>query len=212
MRKSSLAAGFILAGLLAGSAQAADKALYFGASLGAVRGELGDDFRNALSSGFGSASLSEDKNDAALRALLGYQFNRNFALEGSWGHYGTVEGKANTTLPLARVGTERETTAFTLDAVGALPLGERFDLTGKVGAAFWRIDMQTTTVLPVSSVAASSTRDQSGIAPHYGVGLQYRLSDAARMTFDIEQFHAGKNGETGRSAITTVSAGFKINF
>ena len=212
MRKTSLAAGLVLAGLLAGSAQAADSGLYLGGSLGAVHSELGADFKNHLSSGFGSASLSEDNNDGAFRALLGYQLNRNLAIEAAWGDYGSVDGKANTTLPLGRVRTERETSAFTLDVVGTLPLGERLDLTGKVGAAFWQIDTQTTTILPVSSVASTRQSDQSGIAPHYGIGLQYRVSDSARLTVDIEQFHAGKNGDTGRSAVTTVFAGFKINF
>ncbi|MBI4742173.1 MAG: outer membrane beta-barrel protein [Betaproteobacteria bacterium] len=212
MRKTSLAASLLLAGLLAGSAQAADSGIYFGGSLGAVYSGLGDDFKNRLSSGFGSASLSEDKRDGAFRALLGYRFNGNFALEGSWGDYGKVDGKANTTLPLSRIATERETTALMLDLVGALPLGERFDLTGKIGAAFWNVETQTTTVLPVSSIASTGKRDQSGVAPHIGVGFQYRVSDTARATFDIEQFRAGKNGDTGRSTVTTVLAGFKINF
>ncbi len=212
MRKPSLAASLLLAGLLAGGAHAADSGMYFGGSLGAVYSGLGDDFRNRLSSGFGSASLSEDKRDAAFRALLGYRFDRNFALEGSWGDYGRADGKASTTLPLSRIGSERDTTALMLDLVGALPLGEGFDLTGRIGAAFWRVETQTTTVLPVSSIATTGKRDQSGVAPHIGIGVQYRIADAARVTFDIEQFRAGKNGDTGRSTVTAVLAGFKLNF
>lgn len=212
MRKISLAGSLLLAGLAAGSVHAADNGMYFGGSVGAVTSELGDDFKSRLSSGFGSASLNEDKDSVAYRALLGYRFNRNFAVEGSLGNYGRVDGKATTTLPLARINSERDTSAAMLDVVGALPLGERFDLTGRVGAAFWRVETQTTTVLPVSSIATTGKRDQTGVDLHYGIGFQYRVSDTARLTFDVEQFRAGKNGDTGRSTVTAVLAGFKLNF
>lgn len=213
MRYTSWATCFLLPALLAtGSARADESGLYAGIGVGVVRSELSSDFSNRLSSGFGGFRLSQDENDVAARVLLGYRINRHLALEGSLGDYGTVDGRADTSFPLGRVTIERQTRAFLLDAAGTLPLGERFDLTGKIGAAFWRVENSTTTVLPVSSVAANNVRKQSGTSPHVGIGLQYRLSDAVRLSLDIESFHAGKDGDTGRSHVNTVFAGLKFNF
>lgn len=213
MRYTSWAACFLLPALLAaGGARADESGLYAGIGVGAVRSELSGDFSSRLSAGFGGIRLSQDKSDIAARVLLGYRINRHLALEGGWGDYGKVDGRAETSFPLGRVTIERQTRAFSLDAVGTLPLGERLELTGKIGAAFWRVENSTTTVLPVSSVAVNNTREQSGSSPHVGIGLQYRLSDTVRLSLDIESFRAGKDGDTGRSHVNTAFAGLKFNF
>lgn len=204
--------GLLLAAT-AGTAAAADgQGFYAGLGIGQARSELGSGLRDALAANYGSHTLAEDKNDIAGRILLGYRFGKHFALEGGYGSYGTVDGKAGTTLPLSTVTAERETNAFILDAVGILPVSERVDLTARLGAAFWRVESQVTTTLPVSQVSTRQTREKSGVAPRYGVGLQYRVAEKTRLTLDVEGFRAGKGEETGKRTVSAVFAGLKFDF
>lgn len=215
MHHSSLAAALCLPLLaLAGGVQAADNGYYFGAGAGAARSELGSEFRNTLSSGYGTVRLSEDKTDFAARALLGYRFTPNFSIQGAFGHYGRVEGRAGTTLPLGTVNTERETRALTLGIVARLPVSERLDLTASAGAAFWKTGQETTTVLPVSNVAVRDTRTQTGASPLLGLGMQFRLTENTRLSFDVEHFRTGKDGNSGisRANVNAVFAGLSIHF
>jgi len=198
--------------LLAGGAHASEGGPYAGAALGAVRSGLSSEFKDGLARSFGSYGLNEDNSDTAVRALLGYRFNRHFAVEGGWSDFGAAEGQASTTLPLARVSTARETAAWFVDAVGVLPVGDRFDLTGRIGVAFWRVEARTTTTLAVSSVAATAAQTQNGTSPRLGIGAQYRLSEKVRLALELESFRAGKSGDVGRSTVSTVFAGIKLAF
>jgi OOP family OmpA-OmpF porin len=212
MTYKKLAALAALQAILLGGAHASDAGAYAGASLGAMRSGLSSEFKDSLARNFGSVSLSEDQSDAAVRALLGYRFNRNFAVEGGWSDFGSVAGQAGTTLPLARVAAARETTAWFVDAVGVLPVGDSFDLTGRIGVAFWRVEATTTTTLAVSSVSASAMQTQNGSSPRLGIGAQYRISDKVRLALELESFRAGKSGDIGRSTVSTVFAGIKFTF
>lgn len=212
MTYARLAAVAALQALLLGSAQAGDAGPYAGAALGAVRSGLSSEFKDGLARSFGSYELSEDHSDTAVRALLGYRFNRHLAVEGGWSDFGAAEGQAATTLPLARVSTARETAAWFVDAVGVLPVGDRVDLTGRIGVAFWRVEARTTTTLAVSSVAATAAQTQSGTSPRLGIGAQYRLSEQVRLALELESFRAGKSGDVGRSTVSTVFAAIKLAF
>lgn len=200
--------------LLAGGVQAADSAFYFGAGAGAARSELGSAFRNTLSSGYGTVRMSEDKTDFAARALLGYRFTPNLAVQGAFGHYGKVQGRAGTTLPLGSVNVEREMRALTLGLVARLPVNETVDLTGSAGAAFWRVERETSTALSVANVAAHDSRSQSGASPMIGLGIQFRVAENTRLSLDVEHFRAGKDGGsgTGRANVNAVFAGLSIHF
>lgn len=201
-----------LAALAAGPALAGDTGAYAGAAIGFNRGGSSSDFRDALSQGYGSHRLSEDRTDLGGRVFVGYRPHRNFAVEGGWSHFGTAGANAATTLPLGTVAAERETAAWFIDAVGIAPVSERLDLTARLGVAFWRVETSTTTRLQVSQVAATGDRAQSGSAPRLGVGLQYRVSDRASLGLDLETFRAGKSGGVGRATVTTVVAGVKFAF
>src|SRR5690606_36186730 len=115
--------------------------------------------------GAGQAYVDEgafDDEDTAFTAFGGYQFNRWFALEAGYADLGKLEPGA----PGAAL--EADSAYFT--AVGIVPFSVRFSGYAKAGLHRWDVD----TVLP----GLSGTVDDSGTDPTYGLGLQYRFSDA----------------------------------
>jgi OOP family OmpA-OmpF porin len=90
-----------------------------------------------------------DDIDVAWRALLGYQFNKNFAVEAAYhklGDFKTVAG-------------DFETDAWELVAVGTIPVSTSFSVYGKLGAFRGRAE----------SPGISETNN----AVTFGLGLQY---------------------------------------
>ena len=125
--------------------------------------------------GAGQAYVDEgafDDEDTAFTAFGGYQFNRWFALEAGYADLGKLEPGA----PGAAL--EADSAYFT--AVGIVPFSDRFSGYAKAGLHRWDVD----TVLP----GLSGTVDDSGTDPTYGLGLQYRFSDAFALRAEYSRF------------------------
>jgi hypothetical protein len=88
-----------------------------------------------------------DEDDFGYKFLGGYQFHRNFA--GEIG-YGVLLDKDNA-----------EVTALEFVGVGLWPLGNNFNLLGKLGVASWEID--------------SRGRSTDGTDLTWGVGAQFDM-------------------------------------
>lgn len=214
-RRASLLAASALAlfSSVVGSTRAAEGGgPYAGFGAGMARGSIGDSFDEVLRGHFGSATKSEQRTEAAGRAFVGYRLSPNVAIEGGWGSYGSVEAKARTTLPLATVEVERDTTAFCLDAVGTLPVAERIDVVGRLGVARWRVAFDSTTSLPVSGVSEQFDRKVNGSSVHVGFGLQYRFAERAHFFLEAEGFKAGKGDVVEKRNVVALLAGIKVGF
>ncbi len=78
----------------------------------------------AAAQGYVGASIGESKlddhNDTAVKLLAGYQFQRNFALEGGYADLGSVR--------------DASVTALDVSFVASWELGNRYALLGRIGA------------------------------------------------------------------------------
>jgi OOP family OmpA-OmpF porin len=75
--------------------------------------------------------ISCDDEDTGIKIFGGYKFSPNFAVEGLVANLGEVTASG----PGGSGSVEVD--GFGAAAVGIIPLGERFDLFGKVGAFTW---------------------------------------------------------------------------
>jgi OOP family OmpA-OmpF porin len=100
-------------------------------------------------------TLSKNSSTVA-DGLLGYKFNKNLAVEGQYSGGGKVT---------SATGGTAKADAASLSAVGMLPVGEKFDLYGKLGYA--------NTKTKTSNFGANGA---SRSAPTYGLGAQYNIS------------------------------------
>lgn len=198
-----------LIGLLAATAGAPtialaqqDAGFYIGTSVGQAKIN-GACTRITLGGFVGSC---DDKN-TAWKIFGGYQFNRNFGVEGGYTNIG--EATATGTFDAKAGYGKAEAKGFELLAVGTLPINEQFAVYGKAGFFRWDVDMSAT--LGPSSGAIGDKVTYLTL----GVGLKYNLTKnlAARLEFQhYGDFGVGDNAITGRMSVNVSSLGLQFKF
>ena len=107
------------------SAQAADTGFYVGGSLGQskINDFNGSDLDAELALEGITSSSSTDDTDTGWKVFAGYQFMKYLAVEGAYVSSGKFKANSVVTSPSAGVvDTEIETDAWTISALGILPL------------------------------------------------------------------------------------------
>lgn len=128
-----------------------------------------------VGAGAGQSFVDEtgfDDEDTAFSAFGGYQFNRWFGLEAGYVDFGKLEPDI--------AGTALEASSVHFTAVGTLPFTEKFSGYAKAGFQRWDVD--------VAIPGLSGTGDDNGNDPTYGVGLQYRFTDAVALRGEYSRF------------------------
>jgi OmpA-OmpF porin, OOP family len=142
---------------VAGSASAADNGFYTGTTIGYTSVDNPTAFPLTKSS------------DYVFGGFIGYRLNDNLGIEGTYTGLGSYEnatqsGKAD---------------ALSVAAVGFVPLGEKFELYGRLGLAY---------AMGKSSTGGLSNANRTG--PTYGVGFQYNVSQSVGLRFGIDRYEA----------------------
>lgn len=152
-----------------------DSGLYIGGSVGSAATDVS----------YSDPSIGDinyDDDDSSYKVFFGYNFGviplLNLAIEGSYVDLGAVTGSVS--------GNTVETSHTAYDAFGlvGLNLGP-FELFGKAGMAAWDSEAKV----------QSTTTDDSGTDPVYGLGAQFQLGSAALRAefefFDLENADIG---------------------
>ena len=191
MKKSIKAAGVIgLLGCVAISSTYAatdDTFWYLGGNIGQSRAKI-DDARITPQLP-GTAAISDDNKGNAFKLFGGYQFNRNFAVEGGYFNLGEF-GYNATTQPPALAGTlngKIKLQGLNLDAVGMLPLSDKFSVFGRLGLQY----AQAKDSFSSTGVVATPTNpNPSKKALNYkaGVGVQYDFNRSLGMRVEAERY------------------------
>jgi len=163
-----------------------DKGWYLGANIGQSTSQI-DNTRivnGLLEAGSSVSSMSDDGSDIGYKLFGGYQFTKNFAIEGGYFNLGEFDFSA-TVLPGAIDGTI-EIDGVNFDLVGFLPLTKKFSLFARAGINYAETNdtFSTTGIVPLSTTSASR-RDTNG---KFGAGLQYSFNDAVGMRFEAERY------------------------
>ncbi|HQS58438.1 MAG: hypothetical protein B7Y56_12330 [Gallionellales bacterium 35-53-114] len=134
-------------------------------------------------------SISIDDRDTAYKLLGGYQFNDNFSVEGGYFDLGQFSYVASTTPP-ATAGTKSgsiKLNGLNIDAVGMLPLTERFSAFGRLGLIYAQAQDSFSST---GAAPAVTNPSPSKTAANYklGLGLQYDFSKALGMRVEAERY------------------------
>ncbi|MBC7683051.1 MAG: OmpA family protein [Ferruginibacter sp.] len=183
---------------------------YAGASVGSTKATI-DDARitsGLLANGFNAVSIADDGHSAGYKIFGGYQFNRNFALEGGYFDLGK-HGFAATTVPAGSLRGEMKLRGLNLDLVGTLPITERFSALARVGANYGRASDT------FSGSGAVGVNDpypsKRGTNLKLGVGLQFAFTDSLAMRAELERYRV--NDAVGnRGDVDMVSVGLVYRF
>ncbi len=173
MKRFAVAA--LLSAVVAAPAFAASEGFYAGLSLGSGKPGI---------TPAAGAALTRN-SDFIYGGLLGYQFNQNLAAEAQFTGVGKVTDIN---------GRTAKGDAFSMAAVGFLPLGNRLNLYAKLGLA------STSTKI----TAGAPNRNASRFGATYGLGVQYNLTRNFGMRFGWDRY--GMAMATGANFKTNANA------
>lgn len=142
----------------------------------------------------------------AVRAGLGYQVNPSVGVELSYGDYGAA--KASAIVAGLPVEAKAALTGWQLSAIGSLPINESFALTGKLGAAFTKVETSGRIAGIVLALGSANTTTLA-----YGIGVRYNITKSIALRAQYEDL--GKVGDaatTGQSKVSLLTVGATFGF
>src|SRR3954468_14826847 len=201
-----------LAGIAAvsASALAADEGWYVGAGIGQSREENHHDriTQQLLGSGYTTNSISDDSQDTAWKLIGGRKFNKNFALEASYFNLGEFGFTAQTTPPGSLSGRIK-LQGVGVDAVGILPMGQKFSAFAKLGLQYAKAEDTFTGTGAVTVTNPSPSKSSAGYKA--GLGVQYDFTRSLGLRGEWENYRVndavGNNGN-----INTLMVGLVYTF
>lgn len=129
----------------------------------------------------GATSTSASTRSEGWKVYTGYQINKYLGVEGGYANLNDMTAKTKITAGTLR--TNATTDAWTVAAVGSLPLTDKFSIIGKLGAAYMLTDLNA----KVNTAVATRIGDD-GYAPYYGAGVSYALFDNLNLRAEWERF------------------------
>lgn len=210
--KTAGALGLVGCAVMSSAFAATDDSFwYIGGNVGQSRAKIDDARINAqlLAAGRTLTSINNDERNTAFKLLGGYQFNKNFALEAGYFDLGQF-GYQATTAPAGTLNGQIKLRGVNLDAVGILPVTEKFSAFGRLGLQYAQAQDNFTST---GAVATPTNPNPSQTALNYktGVGLQYDLTQSLGMRAEAERYRI--NDAVGNKGdITMFSLGLVYRF
>lgn len=191
MKRFALALAVAL-GLVSMPAMAADPGFYAGVGIGQFNTEI-DDVSFVDDGESGSVSLGFDDDDTGFKIFGGYQFLPWLGAELGYVDGGTAS-ESYSDPDLGDLKLEVDVSAITVAAVGTLPIGDMFELYGKLGMAFWEGDLGITVTgvlcdeLQAIGESCSDSEDDDGEDFYYGVGAGFNIGESFNVRIEYEVF------------------------
>lgn len=148
-----------------------------------------------FSLGNGTGLYAADKRDTTYNLYVGSFFNQNFGFEAGYTDFGQVN----------RAGGSTKANGFNMSAVGKLPLGESFNLLGKLGATYGRTEVSSA---PGSGIEAGK---ENGFGWSYGVGVEYSFNPQWSAVLQYDE-HELKFVGGARDRVSATTMGVRLRF
>ncbi len=200
-----------LAVLACSSAFAAEpNGWYAGGNYGSTRGHFDNpaSITPFVGPGLAVTSVTEDDRDKGWKLYGGYRLSPNFALEGGYFDLGHFDYRY-TTFPAGTFGGELHPRGLNLDVVGILPLGDRFSVFGRLGAAY--IDSRTSYNRSGAVAGITASTGERHLRPKIGVGAQYAITERLSVRAELERYRID-DPVRNRSRIDMASVGLVYYF
>jgi len=180
-----------IAGLAgATTAFASDDGFYI---FGAIGNASGGNFQSFMDNRFLAYSSSVNY-PSAVKLNVGYQINRNLAIEGGYlglGEQDYVDNFGDT--------ASNSVSGWDVKAVGILPLSYQFSLLGKLGVA----DIRSSINIPWYSYGGGSYGSSSKTGLTYGLGAKFDLTRVLSMRLDWDSYDSNINVGDGITPVAS---------
>jgi OmpA-OmpF porin, OOP family len=139
--------------------------------------------------------LVDDRNNNAYSLYGGSYFNSNFGFELGFNDFGRV----------SRFGGSTKASGISLSLVGKLPVGESFNVLGRVGGTYARTDISAA---PATGIA--SGRDNR-FDVSYGIGAEYNFTPAWSAVLQYDEYNLRYVGGS-KERLNTTTIGLRYRF
>jgi OOP family OmpA-OmpF porin len=177
----------VMAALASPAATAADSGWYGGLNIGHARAEIDHDriTSDLLGSGFSTTQIDKDERDTGFKLLGGRKFNKNFAVEAGYFNLGEF-GFTASTVPAGTLTGTMKVQGVNLDAVGILPISDKFSALARVGLTY---NEAKDTFRGTGAVTPTNPDpDKSAGSYKLGLGLQYDFTRALGVRAEWERY------------------------
>jgi len=167
-------------------AAAADSGWYLGAGIGQSRAKINDSriTTDLQGQGLSVTSIQDDDRGVGWKLFGGYKFNKNFAVEGGYFNLGEFGYTANTNNG-SQVATIKAQGA-NLDAVGILPITERFSALARAGLTYTSAKDTFANTGGVTAPSGSPSKTEGNYK--LGLGVQYDLTKSLALRGEWERY------------------------
>lgn len=199
----------VLAAIASPLAAAEDSGWVFGVNAGQSRVRI-DDARiidQLALSGLSTETMSDTNRDRAFKLFAGYKFNQNFALEGGYFDLGNFAYTAYTAPAGFQTGAIK-LRGLNFDAVGMLPLANKFSAFAKVGLIYSEAQDTFASGGAVPRPSFPNPNENS-VNAKLGLGVQYDLTESVSLRGEYERYRI--NDAVGsRGDVDLLSAGLVV--
>ncbi|MFN0039791.1 MAG: outer membrane protein [Burkholderiales bacterium] len=158
--------------------------------------------------------IEKDERNSGAKIMVGYAFSPKFALEGTYlpEVKSTVDYDFRSGLNSVGVFSMRyQMEAFSLDAVGSIPLGEKWSVLGRVGVSLGRTRVQYEGS-PVTLLASSDERTKTQFNAKFGAGMQYDFLANMGLRAEWENYRFADPTASEKIKVNSFSASFIYRF
>ena len=131
----------------------------------------------------GASNLNHSEYKSSGKLFGGYDFNQNWGVEAGYTDYRT--SNASYTVGGVPGSAEADGHSVYLAGKATLPVNERFSVYGKLGAAYNKVDLSSTT--------PGLSRDESDTELYGGVGVQYNLNQNVSLIAEYERYGSSRD-------------------
>ena len=207
LKQQLCALGLAVGAALSSQAFSADSGFYADIGIGYAQADLG-----------ATSGVTVDDTDTSYSLGVGYNFNKNISVEGGYLKLGKASLAASSlsgsysgaTITATGLAASTEVDGFYLGPVFRLPITEKVEVYGRLGAYIWEADIKasaTSLVYGGTTYAGGSvSATENGTDAYYGIGLNYKLNDRIGVGMDWTRY------DVVGVDVDNLSARLKISF
>lgn len=161
-----------------------------------------------------ASSLAKDESASVFGLGVGYDFSRNWALEGGYTKNGKFSARRTSTAgTTGTFGAQSDGSAWYLSGLGKWPVNPQLYLFGKLGIAATTVKTTLDTTGAFALPAGTSTsRKKSETNLLWGLGAGYDFNRSFGLRLDYTQIANAGDASTGERDIHAVTAALKFRF
>jgi OmpA-OmpF porin, OOP family len=197
---------------ISANAQSIDGDIYVGGALSYNKvANLGGNIDAALASGGTTSSSSADSSKLGTGFKLGYRFNPNIALEGTYDRIGTMNVQSTLTAPTADTASGQwSAKGYGAHLLLIAPLDHEWSINGRVGMENWKTSVSLNSNTG-GTTAISNSNNHVGVV--LGGGLSYAVSKNVDATGEYAHYYGvGNSASTGQTGVNSFALGLRYHF